>query len=278
MNQEQGYLYETHFHTSWSSACARSRGPEYLQRYKALGYDGIMVTDHFWRGNCAVNRHLPWEQFVDAFCRGYEETKTAGEKMGLKIFFGWEETFEGDDYLVYGLDKAWLISHPEVRGYTRREQLEQVHKGGGCVVQAHPFRHRDYIHAIHLGLTRADAFEAYNASNDEVHDRQAFAWAQHNQLTLTSGSDIHAASQYEDVQLGGVYFTQPLQNVGDYVEAIRAGTARSLRRVSGRFEGELIMPDLPVWEHGKTKRRVREFEELFGKHAHQLIGSMPSST
>ena len=60
----QGYLYETHFHTSVASACARSRGPEYLERYKRLGYAGIMVTDHFWRGNCAVNRHLPWAEFV----------------------------------------------------------------------------------------------------------------------------------------------------------------------------------------------------------------------
>lgn len=184
--------------------------------------------------------------------------------MGLKIFFGWEETFDGDDYLVYGLDKQWLLNHPEVRAFTRREQLEQVHLYGGCVVQAHPFRDRDYIHAIHLGLTRADAFEAYNAANYQEHDRQTYAWAKHHDLTMTSGSDIHAAAQYEDSQLGGVRFDQRLHKVGDYVEAIRSQVPRSLRTLPGRFEGEVTMPEIAVWEHGKTKRRVRTFEELFG--------------
>lgn len=81
---------------------------------------------------------------------------------------------------------------------------------------------------------------------------------------MTSGSDIHLATQYEDSELGGVIYAQPLQNVADYVEAIRSGTEHSLRRKEGRFEGGLVMPEKSVWEHGKTKRRIRNFDELFG--------------
>lgn len=42
------YLYEVHLHTNAASACARSAGSEYISYYKNLGYDGIIVTDHFF--------------------------------------------------------------------------------------------------------------------------------------------------------------------------------------------------------------------------------------
>lgn len=266
----QGYLYETHFHTSVASACARSRGPEYLERYKRLGYAGIMVTDHFWRGNCAVNRHLPWAEFVEEFCRGYAETREAGEKIGLDVFFGWEETYDGDDYLVYGLDKRWLLNHPEVCGWTRREQLEQVHRYGGCVVQAHPFRDRDYIPAIHLGLKRADAFEVYNAGNDAAFDSQTHAFIAYHGLTATAGSDIHGAAQYEDEQLGGVIFDTRLHSAKDYADAIRSNAPRRLRVPAGRFDQPVRMPLKPVWEHGERTRRLRVREEIFGHPGAQI--------
>ena len=243
------YKYETHFHTSYASACARARGSEYMGLYRSLGYDGILVTEHFWRGNCAVDRHLPWDKFVEQFCRGYEETRAAGQRMGIDVFFGWEETFDGDDYLVYGLDKEWLLKHPEARSWTRREQLEQVHHYGGCVVQAHPFRDRDYIPAIHLGLAFADAIEAGNAGNDPAFDVQAHAWARKRGIKMTAGSDIHSPLQYQQKEMMGVGLRQKLHSIHDWVEAIR-GDAPVIPLVpEGRFEGRPLKPQKPVWEH-----------------------------
>jgi hypothetical protein len=145
------FLYETHFHTSLSSACSISRGPDYIAGYKELGFTGIIVTDHFYNGNTAIPGDLPWREWVNCFCRGYEETREAGERLGIDVFFGWEETFEGcDDYLVYGLDKSWLLEHPECRNWTRAEQYREVNAAGGCVVQAHPFRQHDYIRRVIL--------------------------------------------------------------------------------------------------------------------------------
>lgn len=264
---QQGYLYETHFHTAWSSACARSRGPEYLQRYKRLGYHGIIVTDHFWRGNCAVDRHMSWPRFVEAFMRGYEETKAAAEDVGLDVFFGWEETFDGDDYLVYGLDKEWLLRHPEVRGFTRKEQLEHAHSRGGCVVQAHPFRDRDYIANIHLSPDFADAFEVGNAGNWPENDAQAFRWAQKNNRVMTAGSDIHSARQYEDEELMGVVLERPLRDIRDYADAIRGGRVKSLRVPQERLEGELTLPTKRVYLHGQKPERVRNVAGLFPEDA-----------
>ena len=41
------YRYETHLHTSEASACAVFSAVEQVRSYKAAGYDGIIVTDHF---------------------------------------------------------------------------------------------------------------------------------------------------------------------------------------------------------------------------------------
>ena len=53
------YLYETHLHTSFASACANSKGSEYIRLYKELGYSGMIVTDHFYRGHTSILRGLP---------------------------------------------------------------------------------------------------------------------------------------------------------------------------------------------------------------------------
>lgn len=80
------YLYETHLHTTAASACARSSGAEYISFYKSLGYAGIIVTDHFFNGNCSIPDNLPWEERVNLFCRGYEEAKAEGDRQGLQVF------------------------------------------------------------------------------------------------------------------------------------------------------------------------------------------------
>ena len=104
-----GYLYETHLHTKEGSSCGISSVRDYIKIYLDLGYSGIIITDHFYNGNSTVNRNLKWNEWVHNFIKGYEIAKEEGIRRGLDVFFGWEETFEEDDYLVYGLDKEWLL-------------------------------------------------------------------------------------------------------------------------------------------------------------------------
>lgn len=215
------YVYETHLHTCQGSACSDTPGRDYIRRYIDMGYDGIIVTDHFWRGNCSVERSLPWPQFVNRFCEGYEDALNEGLRLGLKVFFGWEETYEGDDYLVYGLDKAWLLAHPEVAGWSRAQQLEQVHRYGGCVVHAHPFRAASYIHEIHLAPALADAIEGYNCGNRPEWNILGLRYARLSGLPVTAGSDNHHADRMGRDNLAGVAFDHPLESVHDYVRAIR---------------------------------------------------------
>ncbi|MDR1949955.1 MAG: PHP domain-containing protein [Spirochaetaceae bacterium] len=223
------YLYETHLHTVQSSLCGESPGQEYIEVYKAAGYAGIIVTDHFYNGNTRADRNLNWDEWVEAFCRGYEETRAAGERQGLDVFFGWEETFEGDDYLVYGLDKNWLLEHPEASSWTRQEQYAAVRRYGGCVVQAHPFRYADYIQGIHLSTACVDAVEAANGGNQRDWDALAMRYARKLGLPVTAGSDIHYLGQFEAGNIFGVYLENKMNTIQDYVNAIRENRIAGLR-------------------------------------------------
>ena len=212
------YWYETHLHTCIASACARSTGKEHVRWYKEHGYTGIFVTDHFWGGNTAIPRDLPWEEWVDRFCGGYEDAWEEGQKVGLDVFFAWEETFRGDDYLVYGLDRAWLKEHPEVRTWSRREQYETVRRDGGCVIQAHPFRDRDYIPRILLNRAWVDGVEVANAGNDPVNDVYARNYARQLGLYETAGSDNHLS--HEGSTTYGVALSRRLTSPADWVDII----------------------------------------------------------
>ena len=54
------YRYETHLHTCQGSACASATGAEMARAHLAAGYTGIFITDHFFNGNTAVPRELPF--------------------------------------------------------------------------------------------------------------------------------------------------------------------------------------------------------------------------
>ena len=258
------YIYETHLHTSESSACGMSRGSEYVKRYQDLGYAGIIVTDHFFGGNTAVPRALPWRERIHRFCRGYENAREAGDKAGFPVFFGWEEHFQGDEYLIYGLNKQWLLDHPEAGHWTRKEQFDAVHAAGGCVVQAHPFRDRDYIPAIRLSTGCADGVEAYNAANRPENDALAVRYARALGLPMTAGSDIHQIRQWPEEHMMGVVFDQPLASIHDYVKAIREKRPFGVKTPPGRGDWrEGISIHLPVdIRDGMDKSVRRDVWEL----------------
>jgi hypothetical protein len=216
------YLYETHLHTAHSSACARSKGSEYILPYKEMGFSGIIVTDHFYNGNTAIPRRLPWKEWVKEFCRGYEEARNEGERRGFDVFFGWEETFDGcDDYLIYGLDKEWLMEHPEARNWTRGEQYRAVKAAGGCVVQAHPFRQHGYIRRVVLSTGCVDGVEAANVGNaEQSYDGLAMRYAQKLNLPATAGSDMHDARQICNEWVYGIFVENKLKTIDDYVNVI----------------------------------------------------------
>lgn len=223
------YKYETHLHTSETSACAAYSGAEQVRSYKEAGYEGIIVTDHFFNGNTTVPRNLPWEERVELFCKGYENAKLEGDRIGLSVFFGWEANYQSTEFLIYGLDKAWLLEHSDILSWSMEEHYHRVQEAGGFVVHAHPFRERDYIKEVRLFPELIDAVEVINVGNqNEEFDRQALAYAKKHKLPMTAGTDAHGRSELQS----GMSFGHRLKNIEDFIEQIRLG------------EYELIQPGI----------------------------------
>jgi predicted metal-dependent phosphoesterase TrpH len=242
-----GFLYETHLHTRQASSCGVSRGADYVRRYLDAGFTGIMVTDHFFNSNTVLNRRRPWSEWVKGFCSGYEDARNEGEKRGLDVFLGWEETFDGDDYLVYGLDKAWLLEHPEMIRWTRKEQAREVRRSGGCVVHAHPFRQHSYIDAIHLAPYFVDAIEAANKGNhDGAYDAQAREYARILGLPAVAGSDIHNAKNLRNEAPFGIELETKLGSAADYAALILNKGSIKLRTPPGRCDFHRANGDKPL--------------------------------
>lgn len=214
------YLYETHLHTSEASACSIRTGAEQVRIYKENGYTGIIVTDHFFNGNTAIPRDLPWDKRVDLFCKGYENAKEEGDKIGLSVFFGWEANYKGTEFLIYGLDHEWMKNHPEMINWQVEEQYYYIHEAGGFVVHAHPFRRRDYIKEIRLFPDFIDAVEVYNVGNGNIDfDKKAVAYAKKHNLPGFAGTDAHGFEH----GYNGMGFTKPLNSIHDFISNVKSG-------------------------------------------------------
>lgn len=229
------FKYETHLHTSEGSACGTSSGADYIKTFHDLGYSGIFVTDHFFGGNTAAPRTGSWEDRINAYCHGYETALAAAKQFNkennlsgddeFKVFFGIEQTFEGDDYLIYGLDKEWLLAHPEIEKMRHREIFEAVNSVNGLMIQAHPFRFRNYMHAMHQHPLNVHGVEIYNGGNRPIENQMAELYAQAFNFPVTSGSDIHnvnfTISEPGKNPVGGMEFQSPVKDVYDYAIKIK---------------------------------------------------------
>ena len=258
-----GYKYETHLHTRTASACGKSLGSEYIAYYKAMGYDGIFVTDHFFNGNTCVQKDLPWEEWVKGYCAAYHEAKAEGDKQGLKVFFGWETSYAGEDFLIYGLDENWLLAHPDVRYWDQREQYEHIHADGGLVVQAHPYRERYYQTEVKLHPYHSDAWEVANGGNKPYQDVLAYDYAKAHGIIMTAGSDIHKVGATSCGACFGVITEKPICSEQDYVDMIFSGKGYTLNVAEGWFLNGKQNPWFEVYEYSKDYKRVRLPDEVY---------------
>lgn len=227
--KEYPYLYETHLHTNQGSACGRNTGYEMAKATHEAGYAGIIVTDHNWGGNTRVDRSLPWAEWVKEFEKGYLDAKRYGDAHDdFDVFFGYEAGYEGTEFLIYGVDAAWMIAHPEIRTATVEEQYRLIHEAGGTVIHAHPYREEWYIPHVRLYPEYVDGAEGVNAThsnhlskshNDPEYDVKAIAYAKEHNLPMTAGSDVHGT----DLFGGGVAFKRRMTSVRDYCNAILGG-------------------------------------------------------
>ena len=226
------FKYETHCHTSEVSKCARESAVSVVDFYKKKGYDGIFITDHFLNGNTTIDRTQPWEKKVEDFYLSYEIARKHGEEIDMDVFFGWEYTYNytgkdgkycgGNDFLTYGLDKKWLLAHPEIMEFELNEYCELIRSEGGFIIHAHPFREDSYIDMMRLVPGSVDGIEIINSSRPDSENKMAEIFADYYGLLKTSGSDTH---YFNRERFSGIYTQNRLTSPLDMLKELKDGTA-----------------------------------------------------
>ena len=214
------YRYDLHVHTKESSACAHNTAAEMADMYKNEGYTGIVITDHFYHGNTCVDRQLPWEDWVKTYSLAYENAKNRGDEIGLDVFFGFEYSYAGTDFIILGLDSEWLIDHPEIRKMPLHDFLNLVHEHNGFVIHAHPYLIAPWAPVIRLMPDLEDAVEVINAPKGDFINARAEEYARAYNKIRTGGSDSHAVAW---PKMSGIDANHRLQSVRDLIETLQYG-------------------------------------------------------
>ena len=219
------FLYETHVHTSSVSACAASTPAEQVRAYKARGYTGIIITDHFFSGNIRYTSASKWDKKIEFFASGYNEAKKAGDKIGLDVFFGWEYTIYGQDFLTYGLGLDFLLANPRLERTLRIEEYSRlVRASGGYLAQAHPFRQAFWITSPRaVNPAYIDGVEVINCNMTDDCNAMAYKFAKKHSLPMQAGTDSHEAEMYYG--LSGIRLSKRANNIHEIIKEIKSGDA-----------------------------------------------------
>lgn len=186
-----------HCHTANCSACAKTTPKELVTALYNGGYSGCVLTNHFWHGNTAIDRNLPWNAFVAEYEKDYLECKKAAQKYNIDVIFGIEEhLFDGLEVLCYGITPQFLYDNPQLINTSPQIWHDTLKSYGALCIQAHPYRDRAYItNPRVLPLEYIDGIEVFNLANNDDTNQKAHEFAiGHNDLILTSGSDDHDAN------------------------------------------------------------------------------------
>ena len=221
------YLYETHLHTSPVSDCARATVRESLEFYKSAGYTGVFITDHFIDSNIdeGVREHS-YADRIKYYFSSYNEGVEIGREIGLDVFSGIEMGQGWAHILVYGIDEAWCLAHPEMETMRKRELLPILKDAGAILVQAHPFRKTPT--EITLFPQFVHGVEILNTGRGDFENKLAAQFCENYELIPCAGSDNHRAGEKTD--FGGIATDHRLKDFEDFKATFLSGGAKPFRR------------------------------------------------
>jgi hypothetical protein len=204
-------ILETHLHTYLGSQCGKLSPALITNLYGRKGYDGIVITEHFSKS--IFNDFYPkgsYEEKIGNLLLSYNQACKEAEKFKMKVFLGIEVGFsingKNFEFLIYGIDKDFLLANNEIYFLTQKQLFALCVKNQLFMAQAHPFRNNIqvgnplYMHGV----------EVYNGNKrHNNHNLKALAFAKKNNLIQISGSDFH---QKEDLGLGGIIIPDNIEN------------------------------------------------------------------
>ena len=181
-------LIDAHMHTSGVSRCSRRKPVEIIAQCLVDKTDGFVLTDHC---DESYVKDIGWQ----AYCKKYNEefylAKGAGEKYGIKVFFGIEvETVyvKKVHYVIYGMTPEQLLKAPELYLLEQKELFQYCEANDFLLVQAHPYRSgccpqdTAYLHGVEVNC---------HPLWRETMSKEIFEVAKKHDLFVTCGSDFH---------------------------------------------------------------------------------------
>lgn len=211
------YKYELHCHTKEVSRCAGTPAAECVKLYKELGYDGIVITDHFSPMTFTPATVFRPHKNVDFYTRGYKEAlKAAGNDF--TVLLGMELRYYAtiNDYLVYGITEDFLKSNGNIMAMYPKKFYHLAEKNNLIVVQAHPFR--DMM--IRISPQYLDGAEVFNGKATKEANESTEKWADESGIKIRiSGSDFHRPAQ---LGRGGIITDTPIKTNDDLLKILRS--------------------------------------------------------
>lgn len=191
MISQYKYRIELHAHTSPVSGCSQVTPKDMVDTYKGLGYDGVVITNHFMYQHDRCTK----EDYVDFFVRDYEQAKKYGDEVGFQIYLGAEIRFTewDNDYLIFGIDKEMLLEIYDLLPHGIENFRKTYAMPDGVFIQAHPMREGMKLYDPAL----LDGVEAYNLHpNHNGKVGLVAAYAKENNIPIViAGSDFHHPNQ-----------------------------------------------------------------------------------
>ncbi len=184
---------ELHAHTYPASGCSDVSPTSMAEIYHNLGYDALVLTNHFqWK----EERNA--EEYLDAFFADYEETARRGAELGLRVYLGAEIRFteNRNDYLIYGVDRKMLREIYDLLPLGIEYFRKNYQMPNSLFIQAHPMR--DKMELVDPALL--DGVEVYNLHpnhNSRV-GKAAVEFKKKGLTLITVGSDFHHADRGHD--------------------------------------------------------------------------------
>lgn len=181
------YRTELHLHTSPASGCSEVSADKAVELYAGLGFDSIVVTNHFFPGMRFIEDK---EKCIREYLEDYKQAVEAGKKYGINVILGCEIRFSENvnDYLVFGIDEDFFGWAYDLLNDGLDNFYEKFKSQDTLLLQAHPFRD---------GMTRMnpkylDGVETYNM-HPHHNSRVALAakYAKEHDFIVSAGTDFH---------------------------------------------------------------------------------------
>jgi len=249
---------DMHCHTLEGSPDGHVAIKDYIERLKAQGFDGMLVTDH------------------DSY-NGYRyfESNLKDEIKDFVVLKGIEYDTLDAGHIIVIMPTGFDFKLFEHRGLPVRILIHLVHEYGGILGPAHPcgepflsifatgkFRIREQIIA-----KRFDFIEGYNCGEDEETNKRAQDIGKRFNKPLTGGSDSH---KIDNVGLAFTILQEDVHNEDELIEYIKANKPTkvggqkyygTIKEHLGKWNKLLVYGFFPYNRMGAlVHRRRRKFE------------------